>query len=173
MSHGAAAALGAIAGATIFIGLPIGRVRGISRTLQGFLNAVATGVLLFLLWDILSHAAIPIETSLAGVRHGDRGFAALRRRRIEVILLLEPTEVIERLVDREPRRPARNRELPPRFQRHDPGDLRVDRGLRASQVGRVARHGARTVEEERMRHLRRDRSASGLRKVFTKWTWPR
>ena len=62
MSHGAAAALGAIAGATIFIGLPIGRVRGISRTLQGFLNAVATGVLLFLLWDILTHAVAPVET---------------------------------------------------------------------------------------------------------------
>src|SRR2546428_330269 len=56
MSHATAAALGAIAGATIFIGLPIGRVRGISRTVQGFLNALATGVLIFLLWDILTHA---------------------------------------------------------------------------------------------------------------------
>src|SRR3977135_1514474 len=77
MSHAAAAALGAIAGATIFIGLPVGRIRGISKAVQGILNAVATGVLLFLLWDILSHAAIPIETSLAAVHHGDRGFAAL------------------------------------------------------------------------------------------------
>ncbi|HEV2013621.1 MAG TPA: ZIP family metal transporter [Candidatus Dormibacteraeota bacterium] len=77
MSHAAAAALGAIAGATIFIGLPIGRIRGISRTVQGFLNAVATGVLLFLLWDILSHAAIPVETALAATRHGDGSFAAL------------------------------------------------------------------------------------------------
>src|SRR3979411_2800233 len=41
------------------------------------LNAVATGVLLFLLWDILSHAAAPVETSLAAIRHGDRRFAAL------------------------------------------------------------------------------------------------
>src|SRR5882762_6872334 len=77
MSHAAAAALGAIAGATIFIGLPVGRIRGISKTVQGILNAVATGVLLFLLWDILSHAAAPIETSLAAMHHGDRGFAAL------------------------------------------------------------------------------------------------
>src|SRR2546425_204549 len=77
MSHAAAAALGAIAGATIFIGLPIGRVRGISRTVQGFLNALATGVLIFLLWDILTHAVDPIETALAAAHHGDRSFAAL------------------------------------------------------------------------------------------------
>src|SRR5882762_3879377 len=76
MSHAAAAALGAIAGATIFIGLPVGRIRGVSKAVQGMLNAVATGVLLFLLWDILSHAATPIETSLAALHHGDRGFAA-------------------------------------------------------------------------------------------------
>ena len=77
MSHGAAAALGAIAGATIFIGLPIGRVRGISRTVQGFLNAVATGVLIFLLWDILTHAVAPVETALLATRHGGRSFAVL------------------------------------------------------------------------------------------------
>ena len=70
MSHGTAALLGAIAGATIFIGLPIGRVRGISRTLQGFLNAVATGVLIFLLWDILTHAAGPVEKALTAARSG-------------------------------------------------------------------------------------------------------
>src|SRR2546430_14638211 len=77
MSHATAGALGAIAGATIFIGLPIGRVRGISRAVQGFLNAVATGVLIFLLWDILTHAVDPIETALAATHHGDRSFAAL------------------------------------------------------------------------------------------------
>ena len=77
MSHAAAAALGAVAGATIFIGLPVGRIRGISKTVQGMLNAIATGVLLFLLWDILSHAAAPVETALAGIRRGDRSFAAL------------------------------------------------------------------------------------------------
>ncbi len=77
MSHAVAAALGFIAGATIFIGLPVGRLRGISRTVQGFLNAVATGVLLFLLWDILTHAVAPVETALLATHHGDRSFAAL------------------------------------------------------------------------------------------------
>src|SRR5256714_7853974 len=77
MSHAAAAALGLIAGATIFIGLPVGRIRGISKAVQGVLNAVATGVLVFLLWDILSHAAAPVETSLAAVHRGDHAFVAL------------------------------------------------------------------------------------------------
>src|SRR5256886_6144869 len=77
MSHATAGALGAIAGATIFIGLPIGRVRGISRALQGFLNAVATGVLIFLLWDILTHAVSPVETALAATHHGGRRLAPL------------------------------------------------------------------------------------------------
>lgn len=77
MSHAAAAALGAIAGATIFIGLPVGRIRGVSRTVQGMLNAVATGVLIFLLWDILSHASAPVETALMALRRGDRSFIPL------------------------------------------------------------------------------------------------
>src|SRR5260370_24063042 len=77
MSHAAAAALGFIAGATIFIGLRVERLRGISKTVQGFLNAVATGVLLFLLWDILTHAVAPVETALLAPPHGDRSFAAL------------------------------------------------------------------------------------------------
>jgi zinc transporter, ZIP family len=77
VSHLAAAGLGAIAGATIFIGLPIGRLSGVSRAVQGMLNAIATGVLLFLLWDILSHAATPVQTSLAGLRRGDARFLGL------------------------------------------------------------------------------------------------
>jgi ZIP family zinc transporter len=74
VSHATAALLGAIAGATIFIGLPVGRLRGISRTVQGLLNALATGVLLFLLWDILTHAIQPVES---GLTHGGRDFVAL------------------------------------------------------------------------------------------------
>src|SRR5256885_17204514 len=77
MSHAAAAALGPIAGSTIFIGLPVGRIRGFSRTVQGLLNAIATGVLIFLLWDILSHASGPVETALAALHRGDGGFFTL------------------------------------------------------------------------------------------------
>ena len=70
MSQATAALLGAIAGFTIFIGLPIARLRGLSRATQGFLNALATGILVFLLWDILGHASEPVENALTALHKG-------------------------------------------------------------------------------------------------------
>ena len=70
MSQGTAVALGAIAGATIFLGLPVARMHGLPKVVQGFLNAFATGILVFLLWDILSHAGEPVE---AAAQHGQPG----------------------------------------------------------------------------------------------------
>src|SRR2546429_1983946 len=64
MSQPMAVLLGAMAGATIFLGLPVARIRGLPTAVQGVLNAFATGILVFLLWDILSHAGGPIETAL-------------------------------------------------------------------------------------------------------------
>jgi zinc transporter, ZIP family len=66
MSQAAAIGLGAIAGATIFLGLPVARMRGLPTAVQGVLNAFATGILVFLLWDILSHAGEPVQASLTG-----------------------------------------------------------------------------------------------------------
>lgn len=45
--------LGLIAGATIFLGLPIARLSNISEKTRGFLNAMSTGVLIFLLVEIM------------------------------------------------------------------------------------------------------------------------
>ena len=56
--------LGAIAGVTIFLGLPFGRVRNPSPGLRAFLNGTAIGILLFLLWDMLVHALEPVERAL-------------------------------------------------------------------------------------------------------------
>src|SRR3954453_14804338 len=56
--------LGGIAGATIFLGLPLGRVRRLSSSPRALLNALAIGILLFLLWDVLSHAVDPVEHAL-------------------------------------------------------------------------------------------------------------
>lgn len=56
--------LGALAGFTIFLGLPIGRLRTASKGLRSALNAITIGVLVFLLWDVLSHAIMPIDTAL-------------------------------------------------------------------------------------------------------------
>ena len=64
MSQWAAVGLGAIAGATVFLGLPVARMRGLPKGVQGFLNAFATGILVFLLWDILSHAGGPVTAAL-------------------------------------------------------------------------------------------------------------
>ena len=64
MNQATAIGLGAIAGGTIFLGLPVARVRGLSKAVQGFLNAFATGILVFLLWDILTHAAGPVQNAL-------------------------------------------------------------------------------------------------------------
>src|SRR2546429_4917431 len=63
--------LGAVAGFTIFLGLPIARLGNPRRAWQAFLTALATGILLFLLWDILTKAREPIDTALAAARHGD------------------------------------------------------------------------------------------------------
>jgi len=63
--------LGAIAGFTIFLGLPIARVRRQPLALKALLAATATGILLFLLWDVLSHGVEPVENALtaAAVDH--------------------------------------------------------------------------------------------------------
>ena len=56
--------LGAIAGSTIFLGLPIARVRRQRHGLKALLAATATGILIFLLWDVLSHGVEPVESAL-------------------------------------------------------------------------------------------------------------
>jgi len=64
MSPAKIALLGALAGFTIFLGLPIGRLRNPAPRLRAVLNSLATGILAFLLWDVLTHAWEPIDTEL-------------------------------------------------------------------------------------------------------------
>jgi ZIP family zinc transporter len=75
MNQATTVLFGAIAGATIFIGLPVARLRGLPKSVQGFLNAFATGILVFLLWDILSHAGGPVTVALEQHQRGT--FAAM------------------------------------------------------------------------------------------------
>jgi ZIP family zinc transporter len=70
MSSGNILILGAIAGLTIFLGLPLGRIRKPAPRLQAFLNASAIGVLLFLLWDVLTHGWQPVEDSMVAAQKG-------------------------------------------------------------------------------------------------------
>jgi ZIP family zinc transporter len=64
MGMGQAVLLGAIAGLTIFLGLPLGRMRRGSKGLRTFLSGLSAGILVFLLFDILSHATEPVEAAL-------------------------------------------------------------------------------------------------------------
>ncbi len=65
--------LGLIAGVTILIGLPVGRLRNPRPGLRIFLNATAVGVLLFLFWDVLAAAWEPIDSALAQFHDGRGG----------------------------------------------------------------------------------------------------
>jgi ZIP family zinc transporter len=48
--------LGAIAGFTIFLGIPLATLQNVSPKVKGFLNAVAIGILVFLIIDVFSNA---------------------------------------------------------------------------------------------------------------------
>ena len=65
--------LGFIAGATILVGLPLGRVRAPRPGTRQFLNALAIGILLFLVWDVLVHAYDPLDGALGRLHDGTSG----------------------------------------------------------------------------------------------------
>ena len=60
--------LGAFAGLTIYLGLPLAFLKLIHPSLKVFLNMLATGILLFLLFDVVSKASEPITAALGQVR---------------------------------------------------------------------------------------------------------
>ncbi len=64
MSTAQTVLLGAVAGFTIFLGLPVGRMRSQNLRLRTFLNGVSAGILVFLLFDILEHATEPVEEAV-------------------------------------------------------------------------------------------------------------
>jgi ZIP family zinc transporter len=70
--------LGAVAGFTIFVGLPMGRLRGLPASVRASMSAVATGILVFLFWDVVSHGVDPVDTRLRAHHWGSfAGYAAL------------------------------------------------------------------------------------------------
>ena len=62
--------LGAVAGATIFIGLPLGRLSTPNIRLKAALSALATGILLFLLYDVIHGSIEPVDEALTGAVDG-------------------------------------------------------------------------------------------------------
>jgi ZIP family zinc transporter len=78
MSTAQTLVLGAIAGFTIYVGLPMGRLQSTSAALRASLTAVATGILVFLFWDVVSHGVEPVESHLDAHDWGPfSGYAAL------------------------------------------------------------------------------------------------
>jgi ZIP family zinc transporter len=68
------AILGAIAGFTIFLGLPVGRIRSLPPRGKGFLSVVSAGILLFIFWDVVSAANQIIDGALGkAIDGGARG----------------------------------------------------------------------------------------------------
>src|SRR5690349_18093176 len=65
--------LGAIAGFTIYFGLPVARWRNPRRDWQAFLNALATGILVFLFFDVVAKASEPIDAAMDAAK--DSGVA--------------------------------------------------------------------------------------------------
>src|ERR1051325_11613420 len=56
----------------------MGRLHDVGQSFKAFLSAAATGILLFLLWDVLSEVVGPIETALDGHDWGTfSGYSAL------------------------------------------------------------------------------------------------
>jgi zinc transporter, ZIP family len=70
MSTGQTILLGAVAGATIFVGLPLGRLRKPHQKLKAVLNGLSAGILLFLLIEIVEHAFEPLETRVEQAHQG-------------------------------------------------------------------------------------------------------
>jgi ZIP family zinc transporter len=69
--------LGGIAGSTIFLGLPLGRLRNPRPGLKTLLNAVSAGILLFLLFEIFHGAFEPVEEAVEHAHEGQGSWGSV------------------------------------------------------------------------------------------------
>jgi len=67
--------LGAIAGFTIYFGLPVGRIQAIGDKTRSFLSMASAGILLFLLIDIFGNLSRPITDALQQASSGKANYA--------------------------------------------------------------------------------------------------
>ena len=72
--------LGAIAGLTIFIGLPVGRLRMLDTRVRVCLAMFSVGILAFIFMDVASHAEAIIEGHLTAYKDGHGSFGAVASR---------------------------------------------------------------------------------------------
>jgi zinc transporter, ZIP family len=76
VSLGKTLILGFIASVTILLGLPVGRLKRPAPQLRVLLNAIAVGVLVFLVWDVFSAAWEPIDAALSDFHAGNGGLGS-------------------------------------------------------------------------------------------------
>jgi ZIP family zinc transporter len=69
--------LGALAGFTIYLGLPVGRLQKLSPRMRVGLAMFSVGILAFIFVDVLSHADEIVEKALDGYKNGAGSFGHL------------------------------------------------------------------------------------------------
>jgi ZIP family zinc transporter len=69
--------LGALAGFTIYLGLPVGRLQKLSPRMRVSLAMFSVGILAFIFVDVLSHADEIVEKALDGYKDGSGSFGHL------------------------------------------------------------------------------------------------
>jgi zinc transporter, ZIP family len=74
MSFLETALLGGIAGITIYLGLPVGRVRRIDERLRVALAMFSAGILAFIFMDVSAHAETIVDSTLGQFKNGHTGF---------------------------------------------------------------------------------------------------
>jgi ZIP family zinc transporter len=74
MSFGETVALGAIAGLTIYVGLPVGRMRMVGERLRVSLAMFSVGILAFIFMDVTKHGEGILETALTRFKDHTAGF---------------------------------------------------------------------------------------------------
>src|SRR5262245_10793867 len=77
MSFAETIGLGAIAGFTIFLGLPLGRIKRVDTRLRVGLAMFSVGILAFIFMDVTKHAEAILETTLTQFEHHAASFGHL------------------------------------------------------------------------------------------------
>ena len=77
MSFAQTVLLGALAGFTIYLGLPVGRLQLLSARTRVALAMFSVGILAFIFVDVLEHSFGIVEGALDGYKEGDRSFGHL------------------------------------------------------------------------------------------------
>jgi ZIP family zinc transporter len=77
VSFGETALLGALAGFTIYLGLPVARLRLLSNRVRVGLAMFAVGILAFIFVDVMEHGLTIVDEALAGYKNHESGFGHL------------------------------------------------------------------------------------------------